>query len=138
MEKIELDFEYLLKIIVHKEKNVLRALNGFLDLYKYKGEQKYLEKLNECISELKICSEKLDILSRECPIDISELKNLYSELRIDQEKLTFFSEDLHHFENLDSYFNPFLEFFKISVIAIKNKKEVFIEKEGNKIKVVLN
>lgn len=137
MEKIDIDYDYLLKIIVHKEKNVLRALNGFLDLYKSKGEKKYLEKLNECIVELKNCSEKLDTLSREFSINASDLINSSLELTVDREKLTFISEDLHDFENLSSYFNPFLELFEISVFAIKNKKEVFIEKVKNKIKVVL-
>ncbi len=135
--KIDINYEYFLRIIVHKEKNISRALNGFLSLYKTKNEKKFLGKVDECIHELKDCTEKLDKLSRDSVFDIDKLKGLYKDLSIRDEIVTIFLDDLHEFKNLKSYLDPFLELFEISVIALKHQKELSLSKENGKIKVVL-
>jgi len=138
MKNIDLSYEYFLRILVHKEKNIIRAMNGFLDLYRKKSDDKYLMKVNECINEFRLCTSKLDQLSRESSLDLAHLKNHYSQASQDGTSFVVYIKDIHEFDNLESYFNPFLEFFELALMAIKNDKNVKIDKVEGKLKVVLS
>ncbi len=144
MKKIELSKEYLIQKINHKNKNILRALTGFIELNSKSG--KFKDKIQECLNELRKVSSSLDFsylerksLSEEInkfcePIKKENYQKLENEL-IFKNINTMFDLESTFFEPFISIYEDTEVFLYELLILFIDDYDFFAKKEGDNLKV---